>query len=195
MNEASELTSFQHIAIISIRVKTIIIMLYGLHQLQLPPQSFLISTWVLPTLAPVASTSLAAPPLPTTTHVPQLSVSWQPMDALNTPLLWHLVLHFPHQQCGPCHALLSPYPHWFGPFCQPGLQDCLQQDISHSLPSRRPPHTQWLAGHQRPPTLVVPPHPASSASSALATFGYNCWGTISSHVSRPAVPQPKLLGY
>jgi hypothetical protein len=45
-------------------------MLYQLNQLQIPPQFFLISTWVLPTPAPVASTSLAAPPLPTTTHMP-----------------------------------------------------------------------------------------------------------------------------
>jgi hypothetical protein len=37
-------------------------MLYPLNQLQLPPQPFLSSTQVLPTLAPVASTSLAAPP-------------------------------------------------------------------------------------------------------------------------------------
>jgi hypothetical protein len=47
-------------------------MLYQLNQLQLHPQLFLISTWVLLTLASVASTSLAAPPLPTTTHVPHV---------------------------------------------------------------------------------------------------------------------------
>jgi hypothetical protein len=57
-------------------VKIIIIMLYQLNQLQLPPQPFLISTRVLPTPAPVASTSLVMPPLPTTTHVPQLLASW-----------------------------------------------------------------------------------------------------------------------
>jgi hypothetical protein len=44
-------------------------MLYQLYQLQLPPQPFLISTQVLLTLAPVASTSLATSLLPTKTHM------------------------------------------------------------------------------------------------------------------------------
>jgi hypothetical protein len=110
-------------------------------------------------------------------------------------LLWLLFLHFPYQQCWAMSCSLFSIPSLVWAFCQPGLQDCLQQDISYSLPSQWPPHTQWLAGHQRTPTLAVLPYRSSSTSSALASFGSNCCGTISSHVSIPASPQPRLLGY
>ncbi len=89
---------------------------------------------------------------------------------------------------GPCHAIFPPYPHQSGSFCQPGLQDCLCQDICHSPPSQWPPHPKRLMGPQRPPAVATPSHWFSSTSSAPATFGSSLCGAICRHVGMPASP-------
>ncbi len=94
----------------------------------------------------------------------------------------------PSNNVVPCDAIFSPYPNWSGTFCQPGLQDCLWQDICHSLPSQWPPHPQRLAGPWRPLAVAMPSHCFSSTSSTLATFVSNLCGAIYRNVNVPASP-------
>jgi hypothetical protein len=94
----------------------------------------------------------------------------------------------PNNDVRPCHAIYFPYPHWFGPFCQTGLQYSLQQDICHSLPSQRPPYPQRLVGPGQHPALAIHSHCSSSNASSLATFGSNFCEAICHHVSFPASP-------
>jgi hypothetical protein len=99
-----------------------------------------------------------------------------------TTMSGHVMPSFPH-------TLIS-----LGPFPNQGCKIVFDKTSVTVYHPNGLPILNRLARHRWPPTLAVPPHHASSSSSTLATFGSNSWWTISSHVSNPAAPQPRLPG-
>jgi hypothetical protein len=150
-------------------------MLYQQNQLQLPPQPFLLSTWVLPTPAPVASTFLKVPQLPTTTHVLRpLASLCNCSKRVPRMLICECQASFsfrssPSNNGGPCHAIIPPYTHpsrtfanqackiifdktsvtVFNPDSHPILKDWCDLD-SHRL-------WQFLLTVSPPPAALPPP--------------------------------------